>query len=232
MLLSILIPTLESRAEVFARMHHKLRDQIRVCALEHQVEIVSLVDGGERSTGAKRNALMARARGTFVVSVDDDDDVSQNYVRLIADALRAHPEVDCLGIKGLRFFRGGHPRLFIYSTRYREYRTEGGMDLRPPHHLNPIRREIALRYKFEDVSYSEDADWAMRMSRERALRREFFVDEVIYHYFSRRRWAYQLFLDRTELIRHPLGLQLVNRLRVQRWLRARLRTKRHLDTAD
>lgn len=219
MLLSILIPTLHVRAELFARLHHKLRDQIRAHALEDQAEIVSLVDGGEQSTGAKRNVLIERARGEFVVSVDDDDDVSPDYVLLIMDALTAHPNVDCIGIKGLRFFRGEHPRMFIYSTRFGEYRTEGGVYLRPPHHLNPIRREIALRYKFEDVSYSEDADWAMRMCRNYALRRESFLDEIIYYYFSRRSWTYQLLVDQTERIRHPLGLQLVNRLRFKRLMR-------------
>lgn len=219
MLLSILIPTLESRAELFAKIRAKLAGQIRANALEDQVEIVSLQDRGEQSTGAKRNALVERARGEFVASVDDDDDVSDDYVPRIVAELRGHPDVDCVGIKGLIFFRGKHPHSFIYSANFTEYRTAGGVYLRPPHHLNPIRRAIAARYRFEDVSHSEDADWAMRMCRDRALRRESLIDEVIYLYFSRRSWTYQFLVDQTEPIRHPLGLQLVNRLRLKRWLR-------------
>lgn len=223
MLLSILIPTSHARAELFARLHHRLSDQIRTHALEDQVEIVSLLDGGERSTGAKRNVLVERARGDFVVSVDDDDDVSRSYVRLIVDALKARPGIHCIGIKGLRFFRGEQPRVFIYSTQFKEYRTENGVYLRPPHHLNPIRREIALRYKFEDISYSEDADLAMRMCRDRVLQRESFIDEIIYYYYSRRSWTYQYLVDQPECIRHPLGLQLVNRLQFKRWLKEAIR---------
>ena len=43
---------------------------------------------------------------------------------------------------------------------------EGGVYFGPPYHLNPIRREIAYRYKFEDINYSEDIDWAMRICRD------------------------------------------------------------------
>jgi hypothetical protein len=230
-MLSILVPSLHARAESFAQLHSKLTGQVRAQGLEDQVEIVSLVDGGERSAGVKRNELMDRARGEFVASVDDDDDVNQNYVPLILETLKAHPDVDCIGIKGLRFFCGEHPHVFIYSIRFREYRTKNGVYLRPPHHLNPIRREIAARYRFEDVSYSEDADWAMRMCRDRVLRREAFIDDIIYYYYSRRSWTYQHWLDRTERLRHPLGLQLVNRLRFRRWLRENFRTHRPVGTA-
>jgi hypothetical protein len=40
---------------------------------------------------------------------------------------------------------------------------QGGIYYRPAVHINPIRREIARRYRFEEVSYSEDIDWAMQL---------------------------------------------------------------------
>lgn len=217
MLLSILIPTLEQRAESFQFIRNKLQQQISGNRLEHEVEILDLVDRGELPTGTKRNLLLERARGEFVVSVDDDDDVHERYVPLIVETLRASPHVDCIGIVGEIRFQGGYPRRFIYSTRYPEYRTQAGVYQRPPHHLNPIRREIASRYQFEPITISEDADWALRLSRDGALRQEAFLDEVIYFYRCRRAWAYQWMVDRTEFIRHPLGLQRVNWLRVRRW---------------
>ena len=156
----------------------------------------------------------------FVVFIDDDDDVSDHYVQLITEVIRNHPEVDCIGIKGQITFRGRQPHPLVYSLRYQEYRTENGVYLRPQQHITPIRRDIALCYRFADTSYSEDYDWGLRMRKEAALRNEYFLDQVLYYYAARRSWWYQWLLDKTQGLRHPLGLQLVNRLRLGRWLAA------------
>jgi hypothetical protein len=84
-----------------------------------------------------------------------------------------------------------------------------------------VRAEIARRYPFEEVRSAEDSDWALRIARDGVLVRERMIAPTLYYYRSRRRWAYQSLLDRTEWIRHPLGVQLVNRHRVRRWLRSR-----------
>jgi hypothetical protein len=214
MLLSILIPTLESRGRQFAALHEALASQIALGRLETEVEVLSLCDRGERPTGGKRNALLDRAAGDFVVFVDDDDTVSDDYVVRVCDAIRRRSDVDCVGITGMITFRGGHPRKFIHSLRYSDYSSAGGVYTRPPYHLNPMRRAIAAAYRFREVYYSEDIDWALRIREDRRLRSEEFVDAVLYHYRSRRLWAYQWLLDRTEGIRHRLGLRLVNRFRL------------------
>ena len=111
-----------------------------------------------------------------------------------------------------------HGRHFVSWSRHGGYRTTNGVFLMPANHLNPIRREIALRCAFEPVWKHEDSDWAVRLHRDGALRSETLVSEPIY-YRSRRSWAYQCVVERTERVRHPLGLQLQNRHRVRRWLR-------------
>lgn len=221
-LLSVLIPTLESRRHSFETLRQKLQDQIQHHALDAEVEILSFEDHGDLSIGSKRNALLDRASGSFVVFIDDDDDVSDEYLRLITGAIREHPEIDCIGIRGQITFRGRHPHMLVYSLRYDEYRTEKGIYVRPPQHITPIRRDIALRYRFADTSYSEDYDWALSMRRQGALRNEYFLDEVLYYYAARRSWPYQWLLDKTQWLRHPLGLQLVNRLRLGRIFRNRM----------
>jgi len=222
MLLSILIPTLESRRASFLRLYQRLDRQIVQNNACSDVEILVLEDGGQHSIGKKRNALLQRAAGRFVVFVDDDDDVSDDYVRLITGALWERPDVDCIGIKGQVTFRGRHPRTLIYSLQYDHYSTREGDYVRPPQHITPIRRDIAIRYPFADTSYSEDYDWALQMRSDSALRHEYFIDEILYYYFSRRRWAYQRLLDCTERVRHRLGLRLVNRVRIRRRLAALL----------
>lgn len=214
MLLSILIPTLEDRRALFERIVAKLDAQVHACGWDDRIEILPMVDRGELPTGTKRNALLRRARGEFVASVDDDDDVSDDYVALIGGALLAYPDVDCLGIRGEVTYRGKYRRSFAYSIRYPTYRTMNGVYLRPPHHLNPMRRAIALRYPYLAVRRSEDAECALRMARDGALRREYFIERPVYRYYSRRWWVVQWTIDRTERVRHPLGLQMVNRLRL------------------
>ena len=147
--------------------------------------------------------------------IDDDDEASESYIDLICGALERRPEVDCLGIRGLITFRGSHPREFVHSLRYSDMFSRNHTYYRPPTHLNPIRRAIALRYRFPDVSYSEDFDWALRMRDDRALQREEFIDSLLYYYHSRRWWGYQWLLDGDGGTRHKLGICMVNRLRIR-----------------
>jgi glycosyltransferase involved in cell wall biosynthesis len=215
-ILSLLIPTLESRRAQFEALRHVLTQQIAAAHLESDVEILSLCDNGSQPTGAKRNALLERAAGEFVAFVDDDDEVSGEYVASICDAIRQYPDVDCIGIKGVITFRGGHPKEFIHSIRYGDYSSAGGVYTRPPYHLNPIRRSIAAGCHFKEVYYSEDIEWALRILHDRRLQSETFIDKPLYHYHSRRPWFYQWLLDTTEPVRHFLGLRMTNRFRFHR----------------
>ncbi len=219
MTFSILIPTLKSRDSTFRRLLKKLERLVAGDGLTNEVEIIYLSDSGESSIGNKRNRLMEMAKGDFTAFIDDDDDVSDDYVKLIYRAITEHPGIDCIGIRGIVTFRGRSPHTFIHSLRYRDYFSKGKTLFRPPYHLNPIRREIALRYRFEDTNYSEDIDWAMRMLQDNALQSEYFIDETIYFYNSRRHPLYQFLIDFTEPVRHAMGLRLSNRFRVKRKLK-------------
>ena len=210
MLLSILIPTLESRRLLFEPLYAGLSEQIHECGARDDVEVLWLRDAGQMLIGTKRNALLRQARGDFVVFVDDDDALSPAYVSRITDAIRMYPEVDCLGIHAEITFRGCHPQPMLYSAHISEARTVDGVYLRPAQHLNPIRREIALRYLFAAVRYSEDFDFGRRLQRAGALRREHMLADTLYHYRSRRSWTYQRVLDATEPLRHTLGLRRLN----------------------
>lgn len=213
MWLSLLIPTLEQRRAQFDNLTRELNRQIREGGWSSQVEILGLADAGENSIGWKRNELMRHAGGLFVAFIDDDDLVSGDYVSRICRIIERNPEIDCIGIRGSITFRGGKRCEFIHSTRYTDYFSRSHAYYRPPYHLNPIRREIALRYPFANVSYSEDIDYALRLRDDGALRNEVFIDALLYHYRCRRPWAYQWLLDVTEPVRHKFGIRWSNRLR-------------------
>jgi hypothetical protein len=216
MMLSILIPTLESRRDQFAHIFERLTSQVHKADLAGEIEVLSLRDNCEEPIGTKRNRLIRQASGRFVAFVDDDDCVSDDYISRISAIIREHPEIDCVGLKAIITFRGSHPREMTYSLRYGDYFSRGHSYFRPPHHWNPILRSVALKYPFLDVSYGEDAEWALRLRRSGALRREVFIDTPVYFYKSRRWWPFQLLLDWTEPARHALGLRSVNRLRLNR----------------
>ncbi len=214
---SILIPTLVERRAQFGELYAKLQGQIEAAGLGGEVEILELCDNREQSIGAKRNALIARAQGDYIAFVDDDDDVSPDYVPLIYNTLIEHPEADCLGITGIVSFQGTHPHRFVYSLAYDHYFSRKGVYYRPPYILNPVRRAVATQFPFAEISFNEDIDWAMRMVSAHALKQEVMLREVLYYYYSRRHWMVQGMIDFTEPVRHPLGLQFANRLRVARW---------------
>ena len=216
MILSVLIPTLEERAAPFQHIFDKLDAQIRRAEADRDVEVLFDRDNRERCVGSKRNSLVRRAQGQFVAFVDDDDDVSDRYIATICEIIRRRPDIDCIGIKGIITFRGSHPREFTHSLQYEVYSSRRHNYFRPPYHLNPILRSIAVKYPFREVNYSEDIEWCLRLQRARALTCEEFVDQPLYFYKSRRWWIYQLLLDWSEPVRHALGLRLTNRLLLSR----------------
>ena len=100
-LLSVLIPSLTSRSEYLHRITSLLTRQINAYKLQKEVEILTLIDIREATTGFKRNTLLNKSKGKFIVFVDDDDLVSDDYLKLICDLIRGEKELDCVGINGV-----------------------------------------------------------------------------------------------------------------------------------
>ena len=180
--LSILVPTLESRAELLRELMSVLADQ-----LTSEVEVLTELDAGSRSIGEKRNALVARATGEYVCFVDDDDLVSSDYVSRILAATRSSP--DCVGMHLLRFDDGVLTGFAYHSVRYASWhqnrdQSTGYMRFyRHPNHLNPVKREHALRCRFPDISFGEDRVYSRELRK--YLRSEEYVVEPIYYYLYR-----------------------------------------------
>ncbi len=119
--LSVLIPTLVSRRDRFLYISERLAIQVRANGAEDTVEVLFDRDNGEQPLGAKRNALIRRARGRFVAFVDEDDDISDNYIGKICETISMRKDIDCIGIKGIITFCGSHPREFSHSVKYQDY---------------------------------------------------------------------------------------------------------------
>jgi hypothetical protein len=180
MLLSILIPSLYEREESFSFIYNKLLKQIEILGLQDSIEILVEKDNRKLSIGEKRNLLVERASSKYVVFVDDDDDVSDNYVNSIYNALQGNP--DCVGIIGIITFNGKTPKKFYHSINYTSYFDKNNEYFRPPNHLNPIRKDLAEQFKFPTINFSEDTNFAMSLCRSGLLKIENFIEEPIYYY--------------------------------------------------
>ncbi len=217
--LSICVPTLFGREATFDALMKDLALQIERANALDEVEVLTDKDDGTMTIGEKRNRLLQRAKGEFIVSIDDDDQIHPQYIALILQVLSENPGIDCIGLRGEQIFSCGARQFFVYSAQYGEYWTKNGVITRPPHHLNPIRRSIALAYPYEAVRAHEDADVAMRMARSRSLRNEVMIDAVLYTYQSRRNFAWHRLLEYTEVVRHPMMIKTVNLIRLRRGVR-------------
>lgn len=181
--LSILICTLDSRGPMLARLREKLEAQILRAGLQHNIEIRSHADDGSMPIGTKRNSLLREASGEYVCFVDDDDDLAGSYIEDIWGEL-ADGSVDCVGMAGLMIGPNGtQPKLFIHSNKYKDSFERNSVYYRPPNHLNPMRREIAIRYGFPKKNEGEDLDFCSRIARDGVLKTERFIEHPLYIYF-------------------------------------------------
>lgn len=180
--LSLLICTTEARWSWLERLGNNLRPQ--VLSVLPEVEVIVETDRGERSVGIKRQALLEQASGRYVAFIDDDDLVASDYVSRILAALDLGP--DCVGFRGVITTNGENPEVFEHALRHEEWCTREGVHLRCPNHLNPVRRDLALRVGFPAIHYGEDRDYSVRLRP--LLQTEVFLEgEPMYHYEYRTR---------------------------------------------
>jgi glycosyltransferase involved in cell wall biosynthesis len=182
MKLSILIPTLHRRKQYFDRIEKILNSQ-----LTDKVEILTEIDNGELSIGAKRNKLMNRAKGDYTCFVDDDDLVSSDYIQKILEAIKY--DCDCVGIHLLHFNDGVLGGFTYHSLQYSKWFENKDSVLgvmryyRNPNHINPIKRELALKCPFPDISMAEDKDFSTKILP--YLHTEAYIHVPIYYYMFR-----------------------------------------------
>ncbi len=182
MILSILIATIPDRKDMFNQLLLKFVGM----GYRDEVEILSDNTGKQISIGRKRNNLLKKATGDWIVFFDDDDWPCDDYIGLILNAIKSNPGIDCLGIRGLMTTNGLNPKTWCHRLGYPiegngKVPTEYSYDyVRPIIHFNPVLRSRALRAGFTDMRFGEDMDYAKRLNKQ--LRKEYFIDQELFHY--------------------------------------------------
>lgn len=176
-LLSILIPTLPERKE-------SLRQLILSITKTWCPDIEILRDTSESdSTGKKRNNLLEKARGKYVWFIDDDDEIYQGSLQKVLEACKK--DVDVIAIDGVMTTDGKDPidwEIRIEHPYDASVRNGKKFYRRFPNHITPIKREHAIKVKFEDVSYQEDYKFACALKELGVLKTQEIIDQPVYHY--------------------------------------------------
>ena len=183
MILSVMICSLTRRAAKLKQLVEAFNRQLYLYKLTEDVQILTCVDQGVKeggiSIGTKRNRLMESSKGDYVCFVDDDDTVSTNYTIRLVEACRQGP--DCVGICG-KILWLGTMMPFEHSIVHKKFINKPGIFLRPPNHINPVKREIAVKFPFPKKSFGEDVNYSLAMVKAEALKTEVVVPEPIYFY--------------------------------------------------
>ena len=172
--LSILILSIPSRFNIVRPLIDKLMEQI---GDREDVEILSLMDNKSLHIYEKRNELMKIARGTHMTWLDDDDDVSDNYVSKLTETIEENPTADVISFNQYSFLNGLKARIFAKMGNPHEHVVPDPTDpsklrdtLRPPYHWCCWKTSLGLSEPFR-ASFShgdrgqstEDIDWLMRL---------------------------------------------------------------------
>jgi glycosyltransferase involved in cell wall biosynthesis len=174
MKLSILIPTVPERFAQAAKLIEKLEKQ----NVEKQAEILWFGDNRARTIGAKRNALLDAARGQYAAFVDDDDDVSDDYITSICSVQEL---VDVITFDQHAVWNGEQSTVeFSIQHSPAGQFVPGGTTKRFPWHSCAWRRDLATKGVFTEKNWGEDLDWVLQVHR--LPKREARIPRVLHYY--------------------------------------------------
>jgi hypothetical protein len=173
-ILSLLTPTIPGRETQLKALGEKLAAQIG----DKPVEWLAFCDNRQRSIGAKRQSLWDIARGTYAAMIDDDDDVSDDYVARLLEATKTGADV--ITFRQQAIYNGLESEVHFGINNQDGPFNPGGITLRAPWHVCAWKRERVQGCLFLEANYSEDIAWCLQ-ARRRA-RTAHHIDAVLHTY--------------------------------------------------
>jgi hypothetical protein len=173
---SVLICTIPSRIHLFVSLLNRIAKLKQTTTLSIEV----LTDDDTTITiGKKRQQLLDRANGTYCCFIDDDDQITDEYFKVIEDSGLTY---DCIQLNGMMYFDGNKGLPFYHSLIYSSWFQDQKGYYRPPNHLNPIKTLMAKQIGFMSLNYYEDRHFSKKIHESGILRNEYRHDTLQYLY--------------------------------------------------
>lgn len=207
--LSVLIPTLYTRWDALKRLLDDLHGQI---GERTNIEVLAMLDMKTMPLGTKRNKLIAAAQGDYIVFLNDDDEIADNWVETVDRYIRSNHGTDVFSIRAECCQRKtpeskwGIVWNMATSLQCKPYGTYidlaiGTVFLHRPAMWCIWKREIAASAQFPAKNYGEDTEWMEQVCAN--AKTEVVIPQVLYRYYADDRtsecgmWRYEKRFDPT-----------------------------------
>jgi glycosyltransferase involved in cell wall biosynthesis len=186
--LSILILSIPSRLDKLTTLLHKLETQIK--HRPEKVEILCLLDNKSKHIADKRNDLLNAASGKYIVFLDDDDDISDDYITSLVDIIDEYPNTDIITFNQRCLIDGRKMNVSFGMNNPTEHpyvMPDGNLSdiLRPPFHICVWKTDIAKTEEFERIydangQSGEDHHWCKKLYPK--IKTEYKINKQLHHY--------------------------------------------------
>jgi hypothetical protein len=126
------------------------------------------------------------SQGEYIVFIDDDDRISEDYVSEIMTKLYENPDADCVVFDTILRLDGGEEKLCTHGI---EYEYEYGYSNKSsffwtgkPAHTMVYASNIVKRHEYTDVGCGEDFNWVKRAYLD--IKNQIRINKVLYYYDS------------------------------------------------
>lgn len=156
--LTIAVLSVPSRTRTFLPY---IVDKLNAQAQNRPVELLLLLDNKTRTIGRKRNDLIRLAQGQYIVFVDDDDDVTDDFVDEILEAAKSGTDVIVFDIWVTLDGQSGKNCRYGLDLSYENLES---VYHRKPNGRMVCRTELAKMIAYPDISLGEDDRWGEAFS--------------------------------------------------------------------
>lgn len=188
--LTIGIPSIPSRMRMgLEPLFAKLQSQI---GERKDVEVISLMDNKLMSIGRKKQLLLQIARGKYTCIIDDDDDISSNFVYEICEAIQNNDGVDVIcydqeaiieGVSYLVTTDINHPKNPPFEQLPQHPKNSLGEYVpckRPPWQWCSWNTEFCNKFKFGDSNWGEDSFFVENALKE--VKTQYKINKILHIY--------------------------------------------------
>jgi glycosyltransferase involved in cell wall biosynthesis len=185
MLLSILITSIPQRQHSLQCLLNELDKQI---INNEEVEICCIIDNKTHTIGEKRNALLNLVHGQFFTFIDDDDMISNDYIKQILNVIKHKPDIDIITFKQGCYQQQQQEPCFVIDADM-SYGTNEPIPMNGP--WKPLYKRLAWHWcvfntvnfidiKFPQLSMYEDQLWLQNIYKR--IKTQHKIDAILYKY--------------------------------------------------